>query len=230
MLSVTSLSLGSRASMVIQVPTPTQTQHSGASAFSLGKGSTSRRRSHCSPLGFLSLGNSSSCTTLSSSVKTAVAAVDSDQLSSSNTADKEQANKYYFVVANAKFMLDEEEHFQELLSERLRLYGERNKEQDFWLVIEPKFLDKFPNITKRLRRPAVALVSTNGLWITFMKLRLDRVLSESFSAESLEEALASNPTNLEFEKPEKWVAPYPKYESGWWKPFLPPGLKEEVKV
>ena len=79
---------------------------------------------------------------------------------------QEQANKYYFVVANAKFMLDEEEHFQELLSERLRLYGERNKEQDFWLVIEPKFLDKFPNITKRLRRPAVALVSTNGPWIT----------------------------------------------------------------
>lgn len=76
------------------------------------------------------------------------------------------AKRYYFVVANAKFMLDEEEHFKELLSERLRLYGERNKEQDFWLVIEPKFLDKFPNITKRLRRPAVALVSTNGPWIT----------------------------------------------------------------
>lgn len=74
--------------------------------------------------------------------------------------------KYYFVVANAKFMLDEEEHFKELLFERLRLFGERDKEQDFWLVIEPKFLDKFPNITKRLNRPAVALVSTNGPWIT----------------------------------------------------------------
>lgn len=74
--------------------------------------------------------------------------------------------KYYFVVANAKFMLDEEEHFQELLFERLRLYGERDKEQDFWLVIEPKFLDQFPGITKRLKRPAVALVSTNGPWIT----------------------------------------------------------------
>ena len=74
--------------------------------------------------------------------------------------------KYYFVVANAKFMLDEEEHFKELMNERLRLFGERNKEQDFWLVIEPKFLDKFPNITKRLKRPAVALVSTNGPWIT----------------------------------------------------------------
>ncbi|KAM0998995.1 hypothetical protein ACFX13_005908 [Malus domestica] len=166
----------------------------------------------------------------SSSVRTSVAAVDSDQLSSSDSADKEKPSRYYFVVANAKFMLDEEEHFQEQLCERLRHYGEKNKEQDFWLVIEPKFLDKFPNITKRLGRPAVALVSTNGPWITFMKLRLDRVLAESFEAASLEEALASNPTKIEFEKPQKWVAPYSKYESGWWGPFLPPGSKEEAKA
>uniref|UniRef100_M1BUK1 Uncharacterized protein n=2 Tax=Solanum TaxID=4107 RepID=M1BUK1_SOLTU len=63
-------------------------------------------------------------------------------------------------------MLDEEEHFQEQMFERRRLYEERNMEPDFWLVVEPKFLDKFPNITKRLKRPAVALVSTNGPWIT----------------------------------------------------------------
>ncbi|XP_073023151.1 protein YCF54, chloroplastic [Primulina eburnea] len=119
-------------------------------------------------------------------------------------------------------MLDEEEHFKELLAERLRLYVERDKEQDFWLVTEPKFLDNFPNITKRLKRPAVALVSTNGTWIKFMKLRLDRVLQDSFEAENLEEALASNPVNLEFEKPENWTAPYPRYEYGWWEPFLPP--------
>ncbi|KAL3828996.1 hypothetical protein ACJIZ3_017798 [Penstemon smallii] len=155
------------------------------------------------------------------SVRTAVAAVDS----SDPTSKEEEGGtkkKYHFVVANAKFMLDEEEHFQEQLSERLRLYGERGIEQDFWLVIEPKFLDKFPNITKRLKRPAVALVSTNGSWITFMKLRLDRVLQESYEADSLEEALASNPVNIEFEKPEKWTAPYPKYKSGWWEPFLLP--------
>lgn len=155
-------------------------------------------------------------------MKAAVAAVDS-----SGPAEKQQATtKYYFVVANAKFMLDEEEHFKELMYERLRYYGERNKEQDFWLVIEPKFLDKFPNITNRLKRPAVALVSTNGPWITFMKLRLDRVLTESYEADGLEEALASNPVDLEFEKPEKWVAPYTKYEFGWWEPFLPPGSQK----
>ncbi|KAM6578495.1 hypothetical protein CsatB_030332 [Cannabis sativa] len=166
-----------------------------------------------------------------SSVKTAVAAVDSDQISSSDSQEKGEAKKYYFVVANAKFMLDEEEHFKELMYERRRLFEERNMEQDFWLVIEPKFLDKFPNITKRLKRPAVALVSTNGPWITFMKLRLDRVLAESYEAESPEEALASNPTDIKFDKPEKWVAPYQKYEYGWWETFLPQtGTKEEAKV
>ncbi|KAK6918234.1 Ycf54 protein [Dillenia turbinata] len=157
------------------------------------------------------------------------AASDAATLTEENNAEgapHPASNRYYFVVANAKFMLDEEEHFKELLNERLRMYGERNKEQDFWLVIEPKFLDKFPKITSRLKRPAVALVSTNGPWITFMKLRLDRVLSESYEADTLEEALASNPANLEFEKPEKWVAPYPKYEFGWWETFLPP--KSEV--
>ncbi|XP_039128503.1 uncharacterized protein LOC120264744 [Dioscorea cayenensis subsp. rotundata] len=152
----------------------------------------------------------------------AAVAVDSDQSGSIQTEEKEKPMKYYFVVANAKFMLDEEEHFKELLFERLRLFGERDKEQDFWLVIEPKFLDKFPNITKRLNRPAVALVSTNGPWITFMKLRLDRVLADNFDANSLEEALDFNPVDLKFDKPEKWVAPYPKYEFGWWEPFLPP--------
>nr|XP_033511327.1 uncharacterized protein LOC117276111 isoform X2 [Nicotiana tomentosiformis] len=38
-----------------------------------------------------------------------------------------------FSCCNAKFMLDEEEHFKEQLFERLRLFGEHNKEQDFAL-------------------------------------------------------------------------------------------------
>ncbi|PAN49839.1 hypothetical protein PAHAL_9G478700 [Panicum hallii] len=150
-------------------------------------------------------------------------AVDSDQQGSPEPPEQEKKPKtYHFLVANAKFMLDEEEHFQEQLAEKLRNYAERDKERDFWLVIEPKFLERFPNITKRLKRPAVALVSTDGNWITFMKLRLDRVLQEQFDTESVEEALASNPVELKFEKPEKWTAPYPKYEFGWWDPFLPP--------
>lgn len=111
--------------------------------------------------------------------------------------------------------------------EKRRMYEERNKEQDFWLLVEPKFLDKFPNVTKRLKRPAVALVSTDAKWIKFMKLRLDRVLAESFESENFVEAMACNPVEIKFEKPEKWVAPYPKYESNWWETFSP---KETSKV
>ncbi|RDX75682.1 putative protein ycf54 [Mucuna pruriens] len=231
MLGVATLTLGSSTTMVAQNHAQ---QH--ATTLASNRRHIVSNRTHSLPMSLVSPTHQNCSFPLSSFKEptharpftTAVASVDSDQLNSSDPPTKNEANKYYFLVANAKFMLDEEEHFQEQLFERLRLFGERNKEQDFWLVIEPKFLDKFPEITKRLRRPAVALVSTNGPWITFMKLRLDRVLSESFEAESLEEALAYNPTDLEFEKPEKWVAPYPKYESGWWKPFLPPVQKESV--
>jgi hypothetical protein len=68
---------------------------------------------------------------------------------------------------------------------------------------------------------AVPVISLSSV-ARFMKLRLDRVLADQFDVESVEEALASNPVDLKFDKPEKWTAPYPKYEFGWWKPFLPP--------
>lgn len=135
-----------------------------------------------------------------------------------------QKTQYHFVVANAKFMLDEEEHFQELMRERLRYFGEQNRDQDFWLVVEPEFLASFPDVSKRLGRPAVALVSTDATWITFMKLRLDRVLTGAFEADTVAEALAggNSSTELSFDKPGVWTAPYAKYEGSWWTPFLPP--------
>ncbi|KAH0435252.1 hypothetical protein IEQ34_026662 [Dendrobium chrysotoxum] len=55
-----------------------------------------------------------------------------------------------------------------------------------------------------------------------MKLRLDRVLSGNYEANSIEEALISNHVDLNFEKPQKWAAPYPKYDFGLWEPFLLP--------
>nr|AFK38390.1 unknown [Lotus japonicus] len=234
MLGVATLTLGPSTAMAAQSQAQHPTTLASVNALTGVKRHSLSYRTHSLPMNLVSPTNQN--VTLFSSFKeptpaaapftTAVAAVDSDNLSSSDPATKKEANKYYFVIANAKFMLDEEEHFREVLFERLRLFEERKVEQDFWLVIEPKFLDRFPGITKRLGRPAVALVSTNGPWITYMKLRLDRVLSESFEAESIEEALASNPTNLDFGKPDKWVAPYPKYESGWWETFLLPAQKE----
>lgn len=88
--------------------------------------------------------------------------------------------KYHFLVANAKFMLDDEEHFQELMRERLRNFAERNREQDFWLVVEPKFLENLPNIANRLKRPAVALVSTDELWITYVLYTPSYILIADF--------------------------------------------------
>ncbi|PIN25548.1 hypothetical protein CDL12_01706 [Handroanthus impetiginosus] len=168
MLSSTTLNFGSLGSHLVNHPT-----HNAHKPFLIPPSKTFLKSSN--PI-------CSSSWKWTTSVRTSVAAVDS-----SEPTEKEEEEggrkKYHFVVANAKFMLDEEEHFKELMNERLRNYKERKKEQDFWLVIEPKFLDKFPNITKRLKRPAVALISTNGHWITFMKLRLDRVLQESFEAD-----------------------------------------------
>ncbi|KAG0453374.1 hypothetical protein HPP92_024678 [Vanilla planifolia] len=85
------------------------------------------------------------------SFRTRAVAVDSSDRGSSQTAHEERPKRYHFVVANAKFMLDEEEHFKELLFEKRRNYGERNKEQDFWLLIEPKFLDQFLTLQRGFR-------------------------------------------------------------------------------
>ncbi|XP_023007237.1 uncharacterized protein LOC111499783 [Cucurbita maxima] len=223
MLGTANLVMGSSSAAML---TSTQcTAMKSLASFRIG------HHSHCRalslPSGLPSASGFSSC--FFASRGSSPAAVN-DQLVSSYSAGEQESNKYHFVVANAKFMLDEEEHFRELLFERLRYYAARNKEQDFWLVIEPKFLERFPNITKRLQRPAVALVSTNSTWITFMKLRLDRVLAESYEADSLNKHwLLTRPTS-EFEKPEKWAAPYPKYEYGWWEISLPPVTKTEAEA
>jgi hypothetical protein len=158
--------------------------------------------------------------------RSAVASAEASVVDGGAAAAKDQKTTYHFVVANAKFMLDEEEHFQEVLRERLRHFKEMNREQDFWLLFEPSFLEEFPDITSRLSRPAVALMSTDAQWITFMKLRLDRVLKGSFEAATFTEAAESKPFDISFDKPQEWRAPYQKYEEGWWTPFIPPEVQK----
>ena len=77
--------------------------------------------------------------------------------------------KWYVLVANAEFMLHDvqNEAFAEQLRERVRLFGEKNRKLDFFLVSEPTWLDTmFPQEAKRVGRPCVALVSTDKIWIT----------------------------------------------------------------
>lgn len=101
---------------------------------------------------------------------------------------------YHFVAASERF-LTEEEPLEEVLRERVRNYGEQNKEIDFWLVKRPAFLDapELASVGGSVPRPAAAVVSTDEKFITFLKLRLEFVATGSFEAPSasIPDALAS---------------------------------------
>ena len=92
---------------------------------------------------------------------------------------------YYYVLASQKFLL-EEEPLEEVIKERTRNYGEKNQEIDFWVVKEPAFLaaPEFAQIKEKCPQPSVAIVSTNSQFITWLKLRLEYVITGDFSAPS----------------------------------------------
>lgn len=101
---------------------------------------------------------------------------------------------YYYVAASQKFLLDEEP-LDEVLQERVRNYREREKEIDFWLVKQPAFLEA-PHLAaakEKCPQPSVAIVSTDRQFITWLKLRLEYVLTGQFEApsESIPDPLAS---------------------------------------
>ncbi len=101
---------------------------------------------------------------------------------------------YYYVLASQKFLL-EEEPLEEVLRERTRNYHENEKEIDFWLVKQPAFLEapQMASAKAKCPQPAVAIISTNSQFITWLKLRLEYVLTGEFQAPSTEipDALAS---------------------------------------
>ena len=101
---------------------------------------------------------------------------------------------YYYVLASQKFLL-EEEPFNEVLEERVRNYKEQEKEIDFWLVKQPAFLEapEFAEIKAKCPQPSAAVISTNSQLITWLKLRLEYVVTGEFQApsESIPEPLAS---------------------------------------
>jgi hypothetical protein len=101
---------------------------------------------------------------------------------------------YYYVLASKRFLL-EEEPFEEVLKERVRHYQEQEKEIDFWLVIEPAFLNapEFAEIKQKCPQPAAAIVTTNSQFVTWLKLRLEYVLTGEFQApsETIPDPLAS---------------------------------------
>ncbi len=101
---------------------------------------------------------------------------------------------YHFVAASERF-LTVEEPLEEVLKERTRHYAETDKPIDFWLVRQPAFLEspELSTAAAAVPRPAAAVVSTDAKFITFLKLRLEFVLTGSFEAPSgsIPDALAS---------------------------------------
>ena len=103
--------------------------------------------------------------------------------------------QFHFVAASERF-LTEEDPLDEVLRERRRNYAENGKEIDFWLVRQPAFLSspQLAELNQRIPQPAAAVVSSDASFITFLKLRLEYVVTGQFEAPSAEiqEPLASN--------------------------------------
>ncbi|MEM8610521.1 MAG: MgPME-cyclase complex family protein [Cyanobacteria bacterium P01_H01_bin.105] len=101
---------------------------------------------------------------------------------------------YYYAVASQRFLL-EEEPLEEVLKERRRYYQEQEKEIDFWLIKQPAFLEapELEAVKTSCPQPAAAVVSTDKVFITWLKLRLEYIATGEFEAPltSISDPLAS---------------------------------------
>lgn len=92
-----------------------------------------------------------------------------------------ELTNYYFVIASKQFLVTEEP-LEEVLRERIQYYTRTNKRIDFWLLPTPKFLEaeNFKAIKNKLPKQCLAIVSTNKIFITWLKLRLNNVFMGEF--------------------------------------------------
>jgi hypothetical protein len=94
---------------------------------------------------------------------------------------------YYYLLASQRFLV-EEEPLEEVLRERTRNYHEQEKEIDFWLIKQPAFLEapSMASIKAKCPQPAAAIISTDPQFITWLKLRLEFVITGEFTAPTAE--------------------------------------------
>jgi hypothetical protein len=101
---------------------------------------------------------------------------------------------YYYLLASQRFLLEEED-LDEVFKERTRNYKEQEKQIDFWLVKQPAFLETptMAQVKAKCPQPSAAIISTDPKFITWLKLRLEYVLTGEFQApsETIPDALAS---------------------------------------
>nr|YP_009541942.1 hypothetical protein [Neogoniolithon spectabile]AYR06151.1 hypothetical protein [Neogoniolithon spectabile] len=94
--------------------------------------------------------------------------------------------RYYFLIATQSFLF-EQEPIEEILRERVRHYQLLNKELDFSLTTNIDFLNQLDqqHIKNSFVSPAVAVISVNPRFINWLKLRMQYVLTGSFSTSNL---------------------------------------------
>lgn len=92
-----------------------------------------------------------------------------------------EVTKYYFIIASKQFLVTEEP-MEEVLRERIQYYRRIDKRIDFWLLPTPNFLQSndYKNIATKLPKSCLAIVSTNKIFITWLKLRLNNVFIGEF--------------------------------------------------
>jgi hypothetical protein len=75
--------------------------------------------------------------------------------------------EWFALVARADFFFNDvqNEALAEQLRELKRYYEEIDRTLDFFFVSEPEWLSNFPE-AKAVKRPSVALISTDKTWIT----------------------------------------------------------------
>ncbi|GFR52317.1 hypothetical protein Agub_g14854 [Astrephomene gubernaculifera] len=151
---------------------------------------------------------------------------------SAPSAQTTQTKEWSAIVCSCDFFFGDthNDNIAEQLRERVRFYKETNRDCDIFIVPEPTWLSKFPEVAKKVNRPSVALVSTDKQWITFMKLRIDRCLKVELKGMSDAEVLAVGGTVPEYKPPANWTAPYVRYTPNWWKVFLPQNTAKVTSV
>nr|YP_009314030.1 Hypothetical protein ycf54 [Izziella formosana]SCW22284.1 Hypothetical protein ycf54 [Izziella formosana] len=96
-------------------------------------------------------------------------------------------NTYYFAIASQDFLLHEEP-LEEVLRERRNYYQQMQKTVDFWLIMNPKFIDEpeMVHIKQQLVKPSVAILSFNPKFIEWIKLRFGFVLTGELNSHSVD--------------------------------------------
>nr|YP_010986069.1 hypothetical protein NDC12_pgp149 [Polyopes affinis]WOL36987.1 hypothetical protein [Polyopes affinis] len=93
---------------------------------------------------------------------------------------------YYFAIASQNFLVNEEP-IEEILRERTSYYKRINKDIDFWLILNPNFINlpELSSVKQQIMGQSAAIVSFDRKFIKWLKLRISFVVTGDFQSQSL---------------------------------------------